>query len=318
MSELCNTYNIQDHPTELTFDLITHNTDCSFYIQDTTQDYNPPFSFGFYNEDDIDPVEQYQYKRSWGYFINVLYWNKYNKYTGKSEAQKIQQSLDTLIYEDGQLDLENQSYHFNRDGYYTVYRLFILKKSVFETIKPLYLGSQVIVMDSSTLTLQMGVWDSEYNVTYTDITDINDVVLQFENQTSNIKITGTQSKQDIVSVCYLTKCYEGLNILLVEQISNPCLNSPSQFTGNSGKSLFGYNSVNCQAVYNNPNFFKRDFLFMLITAVRQLVDRCEFVHAEKLIEEIIGTSTTQKCSQFIYLCGDTLSSNEIQTGCGCG
>ena len=318
MSELCNTYNIQDHPTELTFDLITHSTDCSFYIQDTTQDYNPPFSFGFYNEDGADPVEQYQYKKSWGYFINVLYWNKYNKYTGKCEAQKIQQTLDALTYEDGQLDLVDQQYHFNRDGYYTIYRLFVLKKLVFETIKPLYLGSQVIVMDEATLTLQMGVWDDEYNVTYTNITDINDVVLQFENQTSNVKITGTQSKQDIVSICYLTKCYEGLNILLVEQISNPCLNSPSQFTGNSGKSLFGYNSVNCQAVYNNPNFFKRDFLFMLTTALRQLVDRCEFVHAEKLIEEIIGTSTTQKCSQFIYLCGDTLSSNEIQTGCGCG
>lgn len=316
MSDLCNTYNIQDHPTELTFDLIT-DTGCSFYIQDTTTDYNPPFSYGFYSEFVQDPTEQFQYKKSWGYFINVIYWNKYNKYTGKCEATKTQPTLNVLVYEDGSLPLVAQNYGFNRDGYYTIYRIFVLKKSILETQKILYSGSQVIVYDEDTLKLQSGVWLDPSTISYTDVVDVNDVVLQFENQSSNVTITGTQSKKDIVSICYLTKCYEGLNILIVEQISNPCLNSPSQFTGNSGKSLFGFNSVNCQSIYNNPNMFKRDFLFMLTTSIRQLVDRCEFVHAEKLIEEVIGTSTQQKCSQFTYLCGDTLASNEIQSGCGC-
>lgn len=318
MSDLCNTYNIQDHPTELSFNLVTGTTGCNFNIEDNTEDYNPPFSYGFYAETQSDPTDQFQYKRSWGYFINVIYWNKYNKYTGKAEQTKIQSSLSDLIYEDGALDLISKNYGFNRDGYYTIYRIFVLKKDKLEDMKTLYTGSQVIVYDETDSKLQFGVWDDAYNVVYSDVTDINDVVLQFENQSSNERITGTQSKKDIVSICYLTKCYEGLNILIVEQLANPCLNGASQFTGNSGKSLFGFNSVNCQALYNNANMQKRDYLFMLITALRQLVDRCEFVHAEKMIEEVIGTSNNAKCSQFTYLCGDTLASNEIQSGCGCG
>jgi hypothetical protein len=52
MSEpiLCNTYNLQQHPTEITFEITTSKTDCSFFIEDTTEDFNPPFSFGFLAE----------------------------------------------------------------------------------------------------------------------------------------------------------------------------------------------------------------------------------------------------------------------------
>lgn len=318
MADLCNTFNVQDHPTELSFGLSTPSTDCRFVITDITEDYNPPFSYGFFAETQSDPTEAFQYKRSWGRFFNVVYWNRYNKLTTACEAQR---QTTAIVYEDGQEDLIQQTYNFNRDGYYTIYRLFVLNKSVLEQKKVLYSGQHVIVYndidEDPTYHLQHGVWDNQTTITYSDITEINDVVLQFENQTSNIKITGTQTKKDIVSICYFTKCYEGLNILITEQISNPCLNNSTSLTSNSGKSLFGYSSVNCQQIYNNPNMFKRDFLFMLITALRQLVDRCEYVHAEKLIEEIIGTSSNANCSQFTYLCGDTLTYTEISTGCGC-
>jgi len=57
MSTLCNTYNVQDHPTELTFSLTSSTTGCTFNIDDTTQDYNPPFSYGFYPELGPDPTQ---------------------------------------------------------------------------------------------------------------------------------------------------------------------------------------------------------------------------------------------------------------------
>lgn len=315
MSELCNTYTI-NHPTEIKIKITNDPNSCELTMEDISDKcYSPPLHYGFHPE--VTPenydLPQDQYRRSWGYFTNIIYWNRYNKTTDQCEAQKQTQSV---IFEDGSVDQAPQTYTLNRDGFFTIYRMFIVKKSVFEQIYTNYIGYSCVVQDlvDGVMKLYSADIQTDLTIEYTEIEDITTVVLAFENQSNGYHMLGTQSKEDIVSFCYLKKCYDNLTTLIVEQTINPCL-SNTNYPLN--KNIFGYSSQQCEQIYNNPNIQKRDLLFMIITAIEIYVERCEFCLAEKLIEQIIGNNSNSNCNQFYFLCGDTPSYKTISSGCGC-
>lgn len=317
MSEICGNW-MYNHPTELKIK-ITQDKDCSFLVEDVSDDcYLSPTRFGFHPE---IPEEDYdlplnQYRRSWGYFVNVIYWNRYNN--TYSVCEQVKQST-TLVFEDGQTieDFVKQ-YSLNRDGWYTVYRLFILKKDVFESISDNYLGYTAIVQEADeqgNISLGMAEgWTIGEDIIYRGISDITEVVQIFEDQTSGYHVTGAQCKEELVSTCYLKSCHDSLSKMILDQIINPCL---SGFKTKQSKNIFGIKASSCEQFFNNPLFPKRDLLWLILTTIKIYTDDCDFCKAEKLIEEIIGSDTNSDCNQFYFLCGDVSDYKKLSSGCGC-
>lgn len=297
---------LNDKPTKLQFSIL-QTTGCAVEIEDVTPVYNGTTSFGFLPKEDVSSHIHHIYKKSQGYFFNLLYWNKYDPATNTCISNLLTTSP---LFEDGSDTLTKKTTSFSRDAFYTMYRLFILKKSFFETVKALYLGCNVVVYDESLDTLQIGTWTSSTTLTYTNVTNITDIVNFFEG---DVYTTGCAIKQDFVSICYLQRCYEGLSLKITQSLLHPCLSG----TSIPGRSLMGLKSTDCGDLYKNPDLFKRDFLLMLITTIKGLIGDCEYVQAEKILEEVIGTDLNSACAQFAYLCGDTQFTNQIYSGCGC-
>lgn len=320
MSDICGNW-INYHPTEVKIK-ITQNTNCSFSVEDVSDDcYLPPTHFGFHPE---IPEEDYdlpndQFRRSWGYFVNVIYWNKYNSTHNVCEA--IKQST-SLVFENGSTINDTgftKEYTLNRDGWFTVYRMFVLKKEVFEEILDQYVDYTAIVQEqdeAGNISLYTAEgWTIGEEIVYTPVTDITDVVKLFDNQQSNLHILGSQCKEELVSTCFLKTCLDSISKMLMDQIVNPCL---SGFTSSSSKNLFGIkSSTNCASIFNNPLFTKRDLLWLIITTIKIYVSDCEYCKAEKLIEQIMGSSTNSDCNQFYFLCGDTKDYKTLSSNCGC-
>jgi len=87
------------------------------------------------------------------------------------------------VFEDGAEALVNGNISFGRDAFFTLYRIFILKKTFFETVKAQYLGCNVVVYDEELETLQIGTWVGSTTLTYENVTDLSEVTEFFEGTT---------------------------------------------------------------------------------------------------------------------------------------
>lgn len=310
-TSICNSFSLQEQ-TRLKIK-ITQQSNCNFSVEDVSDNcYSPPLRYGFHPEiPDNYNLPQGQYRRSWGYFVNVFYANQYD--LTYDVCHQIQQA-QTLVFENGSNELIPKEYGLSTDGWYTVYRFFILKEEVFNEIYQLYTGDTVIIQRNinNQISLYKAIVPVNIqNIEYTPIQDIAEVVAIYENTTPD-KVVGIQVKEEFVSTCYLTSCYNNLNLMILESITNPCL-SGTKTIGST--SIFGMKSGSCDSMYGNPLFSKREILFIILSAIKIFVQNCDFCKAQKLIQEIIGVNTN--CNQFYFLCGDTPEYNKVSKGCGC-
>lgn len=308
-TSICNSFTLSEQ-TRVKIK-ITQQSTCGISIEDVSDDcYVPPLRYGFHPE--INPelyeLPQGQYRRSWGYFVNVIFPNQYD--ATLDVCHQIQQS-QTLVFEDGSNPLSAKDYTLSKDQWYTVYRFFIFKKSVLEEMVDKYADRVWIVQEEvdGAVSLFKGTVVDGVPI-YEAIENISEVVAIYENSNPT-QVTGAQVKEEFVSTCYLTNCYNSLNEMILEAILNPCLTPGAK----SPRSLFGVRSQNCESINNNPLSEKRELLFMILSTIKIYVENCDFCKAQKLIQEIMGVNTN--CNQFYFLCGDIPNYNKISKGCGC-
>lgn len=253
--------------TKIKFNL-TLGDSCNLTITDTTQYYqiqnNPT---GFYAETEpSQPIDTY--KLSQGYFKNVIVYNKYAQkpfIVNTNEIFKRIISVDPIYDNNFVPDI----YNLSQDGVFTIKRVFIISEEYYNAQKTTgrFDGRIIYYTDGTIIYIvDNGV------ATPTTMLDF------ISNDDAFIGIIGTVK---IVSTCFINTCYFNIINKLITDGLEVCSSNKS-----------------------NDLIKQRDFLYMVLEAIKYLKEQGNTLQIQKIIEM---TNT----------CGGICKSVSVSSDCGC-
>lgn len=165
------------------------------------------------------------------------------------------------------------------DGWLTITHIVMPSKEWFENELSKEEGSTINIYDS--------IYFSDGETVYKYVNEsIEEVTIQEVVEINPVNTTISKISEDLVSICFLRKCY----INLCNQIFN-----------SKGFSLcFSNNKINSELIY------RRDIVWMTINVIKYLTEEEQLAEVERLIELISGCN------------GLCQTNNNVQSnGCGC-
>lgn len=261
---------------------------CTLRIQDLTQDSNqyikeniPFFECGDVTELGTIYMQKNRYKYSDTVTIDIIV----KVTTTTQEILTTLVSSHTYLNKDGSLQithLDENYYQPQSDGYYQIYHLIL---PVFnedfidgDNFKKLLQDEFIYysaAYDENLVTFYKYYWDSENEKVIKEIISTEDII-----QVCDI----SKDVLDTFVVCKLIDCY----ISLSKSVLNNC-------------------SFRCMQDNDEDATFKRDFIWMTLNVIKYLVEREDYLEAQRILEKV------NSCGGF---CGTTSSSSS--SGCNCG
>lgn len=228
---------------------LNFTSDCVLTIKDTSgfrSDSNPD---GFLRPEDVVTTVN-DFKLTDGYFVNVIL---YNKYVGEPYVMNAKESITKIVdvQTEYQENFTDRTYHLEKDGVYTVKRLFVISKEYYLTNigSPLFTGKEVIYFDEEDYYY--------YRVTTNGLEKLTAVQLGLEFSSINVGLLNTYK---FVSTCNLNRC----NYLLQKKF----IETRSECDTSSSISK------------------ERDLIFMTLMVIAYLKDAGQLSEVQKLIESI--------------------------------
>lgn len=257
--------------TKLKFEL-TLGDSCDLTIADTTGFVSSANPEGFVLEaTSVTPYDSY--KISQGYFLNVL---QYNKYGVDPIVVSTKEVFENINSEDVDPDYaENfpaQTYKLVQDGVFSISRIFLISEEFYNAEK------ETSRFDGKTIYYTDGTKVFKINPD-TEVVENSSVKDFLKDVDPSIGLISTLK---IISTCLTNKCY--FNII---------------------NELIASGFDVCQGTFSAELIKQRDFIFMVLEAVRYLKDQGSILEVQKILE------TVDTCGG---ICKKVSTSND----CGCG
>jgi hypothetical protein len=263
------------------------DTACNLTVTDTTGYYNASTNIGgFLPETDVSALAAGIYKMSYGYFLNVVLYNKYNVAPIISNATEsfFRPTVFTAVYAD---TFTPTIYTLTLDGSYTIKRIFLISLAFYNANKAgsLFTGKTIYYTDGINI----------FSVTAGVATQITVTVFLAADLTA---FTGVIASSSFISTCFTNTCYFKIMSTLLAATKDEVDDKPNEL-------LFRQRDLS--ALDNKKLIVTRDLLYMTLETIKYLKDFNNITQIQKLIESI------DLCGA---LCGAVLKSGP--TGCGCG
>lgn len=278
--------------------------DCSLRINDLTRDSNQyaKENYCFFENNDLTEMGYiYALKNKYKYSDTVTIDIIVKVTTESSSILTTLVSPHTYLSKDGDVhitSLDENYYSPSSDGYYQIYHLILpvynseLKNG--EKFKELLTNEEMVYYSAAyqddNVTFYKNYVNSETAITncYSIAVSQSNVQEEVVSTENIIQVCSDISKEvlDTFVICNLTNCY----IKLSKELINGC---------------------NFRCVQNNDEelTFKRDFVWMTLNVINYLVEKGDFLEAQRILEKV------NTCGGF---CGTTSSSSSSSgSGCGC-